>query len=179
MSLLLFVITASVLALEGAMISALVFGSKEKTRDILLGLPLASFANVLIVFAFTVLSVPLTAWSVLGAHVIMTGILILRARRLPKATPCPTTIPLKKTTLGLVFLVAASFILVAVAVYSFSHAVLLPTFQYDSATNWTMRSKLSFYDKAIAFDATEVRGMAKPQYPFLFHALQAQLHKLF
>jgi hypothetical protein len=51
-------------------------------------------------------------------------------------------------------------------------AVLLPTFQYDSATNWTMRSKISFVDQKMAFDSTEERGMAKPQYPFLFHTLQ-------
>ena len=59
-----------------------------------------------------------------------------------------------------------------VMIYSAVHAVYLPTFQYDSATNWTMRSKVSFEDKAIAFDPTEDRGVAKPQYPFLYHSLQ-------
>ncbi len=68
-------------------------------------------------------------------------------------------------------------LIAATGIYSFAHAVLLPTFQYDSATNWTMRSEISFYDQAIAFDTNEERGMAKPQYPFLFHALQITVNQ--
>jgi hypothetical protein len=56
--------------------------------------------------------------------------------------------------------------------FSFSHAIILPTYHIDSLTNWTMRSKVSFYDHAIAFDASEIRGVAKPHYPFLFHSFQ-------
>lgn len=56
--------------------------------------------------------------------------------------------------------------------FSFSHAVILPTYQIDSLTNWTMRSKVSYYDQMLALDESEVRGVAKPQYPILFHSLQ-------
>lgn len=56
--------------------------------------------------------------------------------------------------------------------YAVVHGVVLPTYQVDSLTNWTQRSQVSFYDQAIAFDDSEDRGVAKPQYPILLHSLQ-------
>lgn len=63
-------------------------------------------------------------------------------------------------------------LLTNIFIYSAAHALLLPTFSIDSLTNWTMRAQISFVDRSLAFDRTEDRGMAKPQYPFLTHALQ-------
>lgn len=171
-----FVLITGLLVVEGAALSALIFGSRERTRDILLGLPLASFVNVLIVFLFTVTGIQLIPVTILGAHVLITLAMTYYAWKLPK-TPQTTLAPEQKTRLTKAAVIASLIILGANLVYSFSHAVMLPSFQYDSATNWTIRSKISFEDRAMAFDELETRGMAKPQYPFLFHALQITVNQ--
>ncbi len=159
------------LVAEGALVLRLIL----RTTDVLLacafGLPLAVLINVFIVFDWTILGIPLTPISILLPQVLMTAGLGFAAWK--TAVISDPTIPGGKLTRSMKALFGACCVLIAsTAIYSFAHAVMLPTFQYDSATNWTMRSQISFVDKQIAFDATEVRGMAKPQYPFLFHSLQ-------
>ena len=56
--------------------------------------------------------------------------------------------------------------------YAFTHAVSLPTFYYDSLSQWNLRARVSYEDQAIAFDSTEERGISKIQYPILLHSLQ-------
>ncbi len=143
---------------------------------IALGLPLGTFVNVCLVFAYTVTGIRLTLVTVFLGHLAIIAAIILLIYYRPlllmdleylDKQPKP---PLSRTQRTVII---TSLILIAGNVaYSAVHAVWLPTVQYDSATNWTMRSEISFMDQRIAFDPTEARGMAKPQYPFLFHALQ-------
>lgn len=171
--------TILILIFEGTAVSALLLPTGSWLLPFALSLPISALINVLLVFIWTVIGVPLHPLSLIGGHmVILVGallflkqksFLLLEQARLPH-------IPLQGTKK---ILFIASGVLIAMNVaYSFTHAVLLPSNQYDSATNWTMRSKISFYDRAIAFDKTEDRGMAKPQYPFFFHALQITANQL-
>jgi len=140
--------------------------------NIALALPLAAFLNVIITFIWTVFGIPLTPLSLLGPHLIFT-FLLTAGIRIPPKPEMNNPVPKNSLNPFHKILISVSVLTLSiVAVFSFVHAVMLPTFQYDSATNWTMRSQISFVDQHIAFDPTENRGMAKPQYPFLFHALQ-------
>lgn len=168
-----FLSTFLILLIEGAAIAALLLPSGSWLLPFLLSLPLAAFTNVLLVFAFTVAGIPLIAPTLLGGHLMLLGAtvtLIMKRPALVLDQHHPERAVLAKGQKAL--MICAVLLLAANAVYSFSHAVMLPSNQYDSATNWTMRSEISFYDHTIAFDADEERGMAKPQYPFLYHALQ-------
>ena len=143
---------------------------------ILLSLPLGAFLNVLLVFSFTVTGIPLTVVTIFMGHIIIICVLILliykRPQLLMDLERPAKNLPKKNSRVEKIVLGVSIILLAMTLVYSFVHAIMLPTAQYDSATNWTMRSEISFYDHSIAFDPTEIRGMAKPQYPFLFHALQ-------
>ncbi len=161
----------ALLILEGALLSRLILREKNTLLHLSLGLPLAALLNVFIVFDWTILGIGLTPVTLLLEHVVIT--LILAVYSWKKNKMAIVALQAEKSARGMIVLEWLCMILLAVIfTYSFIHAVLLPTFQYDSATNWTMRSEISFVDQKIAFDTDEFRGMAKPQYPFLFHALQ-------
>ncbi|MSR67443.1 hypothetical protein EXS65_01265 [Candidatus Peribacteria bacterium] len=178
MSLLFSIDITLLLLLEGALIARLILRTNRLWLLLSLGLPIAAFLNVLIVFDWTLLGVPLTPLSLLLPHAIVTGILAILACKVSVSHQKYEHLPASKGSRNENILAAFCLALIAVSfVYSFAHAVLLPTFQYDSATNWTMRSKISFEDQSIAFDTNEDRGMAKPQYPFLFHALQITVNQ--
>ncbi len=177
-SALLFIGITFLLILEGALTARLILRTNHSLLLGSLGLPISAFTNVLVVFTWTIFGVALTPLSLIGAHLIITVLLATVNRR--------TSTPYEKNELlvlpraecpllwerGRIVPIICCLLIGTTVISSFAHAVLLPTFQYDSATNWTMRSEISFVDRHIAFDPTEVRGMAKPQYPFLFHALQ-------
>jgi hypothetical protein len=171
-SALIFIGVISLLIMEGHLLTTCALGMRDKRITLSCGLAMAALSNVLLVWLFTVLRIPLIAATLLPAHVL---VMLLAYRlqwsmRSEGALPSPTLSFLSSLRSPLV-IVSTALLTVAV-IYGVSHSVLLPTFQYDSATNWTMRSEISFYDEAIAFDREETRGMAKPQYPVLFHMLQ-------
>jgi hypothetical protein len=170
MSLLIAALVTALLITEGWLIARMMLKTSQKWLQLFLALPIASLTNVLIVFVCTIVDIPLTPLSLLLPHAMIIGILTwtLHTTQIKTVAPMQSafTLPQKSA------LVLFELLIGATVVSSFAHAVLLPTFQYDSATNWTMRSQISFVDRNIAFDPTEDRGMAKPQYPFLFHALQ-------
>ncbi len=165
-----------ILLIEGTALALLLLPISTMSLAIALGLPLSALTNVLLVFLYTVTGVPLTLISITMGHLAILGALILLIYLRPQFLmdlERPVKEPKKRlSTVQKSIIIASLLIIVMNAGYSFVHAILLPTVQYDSATNWTMRSEISFVDHHIAFDADESRGMAKPQYPFLFHALQ-------
>lgn len=166
-ALLTFLGVTALLLLQGYLFARLV--TKDHDFWLLLGLalPLSALTNVLVTAIFTVASVPLVPLSLLGAHAVLAGVLFFLGRKVRVVHSSN-----QEGWHSKIASTVSIIILTCVGIYAFSHAVLLPSFQYDSATNWTMRSQISFYDERMAFDATEERGMAKPQYPYLFHALQ-------
>lgn len=169
---LIFIGVSALLLIEGTLFARLLLRSNLRL-SLALALPFGALTNVLVTFFWTITSVPLTPLSLLGTHALLTlafGIRLRRKETIPTESTPVGNFP--RTRAGTAITIICSLLLTIVAIYSFSHAILLPTFQYDSATNWTMRSQVSFVDRHIAFDPTEDRGMAKPQYPFLFHALQ-------
>lgn len=167
-----FGITA-LLLFQGSTIASILLPRGGKVLALALALPLAAFTNVLLVFLYTIAHIGLTPFTIIGGHVLITLIVGGLCFQKPQLQMKCEALPKEKLhTWDKVFISISALILAMNVIYSFSHAILLPTMQYDSATNWTMRSKISYVDQAIAFDKTEDRGMAKPQYPFLFHSLQ-------
>ena len=159
-----------ILMIEGFCIATLIARITDFKQRLALALPCAALSNVLILFLNTVIHVPLKPAVLLLEHtlVVITIFFAQKNVRLILVQPCK-----ESTTMNTK--IVRSFcrtILLISLLFSFSHAVLLPSYQIDSFTNWTMRSKISFYDHSIAFDTDESRGMAKPQYPILVHSLQ-------
>lgn len=172
MQTLLFSSIVALLILEGALISFLILKEKNLLLHLSLGLPIAAVLNVLVIFDWTLLGVDLSFGLLIGEHAIITAILAYLARKKGAITVSEYAQQGALSRASSLLEWVCMALIGATVIYSFTHAVLLPTFQYDSATNWTMRSAISFNDRRIAFDTDESRGMAKPQYPFLFHALQ-------
>ncbi len=160
------------LLLEGGFAARLILKTEDRVLLGALALPFAVFVNVLLVFVWTILGINLTPITLLLPHLLITCAFAYFAWKHPTASPeMKIKKPKGSWQTSLINAVCALYI-GSIVIYSFAHAVMLPTFQYDSATNWTMRSEISFVDQKMAFDENEDRGMAKPQYPFLFHALQ-------
>lgn len=174
MSVLLFTAALSLLLLEGWIIAGLFV--RDRSFRASLALPLAALSNVLLFFVLTILHVPLRSSFVLAGHVIVLVLLVI-ARRCSFAR-CSSNQPTSngQPRLHHRFLnVLCIILLTGTFFYSVTHAVLLPTFQYDSATNWIMRSKASFLEERIVFDNDPPHQVIrKPHYPFLLHALHLQ-----
>jgi hypothetical protein len=172
MSFLFFLIVTGLLTIEGYYASRLILRTREKLLAVALGLPIASLLNVLLVALFTIANIPLSPLSLLSSHLALTLIFLYGNKHMKEVHEVHQSPKIEIKKQSRVLISASILLLACIVAYAFVHAVMLPTFQFDSLTNWTMRSQISFYDQRIAFDATEARGMAKPQYPFLFHALQ-------
>lgn len=175
LSLLTFIGVALLLVIEGTSIALLILPRGSRRLALALSLPVAALMNVLMTFDSTILGIPLSPPFLIGEHALIALIAAIAVwkQRLWFSLPSPSGRGAGGEGARAHIATYSALILIGFnIIYSFSHAILLPSNQYDSATNWTMRSEISFYDQKIAFDADEARGMAKPQYPFLFHALQ-------
>ncbi len=164
------------LLISGTALALLLLPAATMTLAIALGLPLGALMNVLLFFVYNITNVALTPVSITLGHLTIIAMLIALIYRRPRLLmdlERPTKIQKYRLHIAqkAIMMISLAIIIMNTG-YSVIHAVFLPTVQYDSATNWTMRSKISYTDHAIAFDDNEVRGMAKPQYPFLVHALQ-------
>ncbi len=178
LSLIFFVVGTTILVLAGASVVTVILGKKSVALSIALGLPIGALLNVIVVFALTVVGIALSPLSIFLPLILITVTTSFFAVKMPKEASSADMNSAKKKSLGFLILSSVCVLIIgAVFIESFAHAVMLPTFQYDSVTNWTMRSKISFLDRHMAFDPTEDRGMAKPQYPFLFHALQITVNQ--
>lgn len=162
-----------ILGFEGFALARLIDGKLNRWIRIALAIPLASIANVFLIFVFTVLHIPLIAVTMIGGHVLMTAGLWFITR---KSKTDEDQMPNGKPKPWLLFICAP---LIAISLgFGMVHAVFLPSIAIDVFTNWTMRSEISFEDHALAFDTNETRGMAKPQYPPLLHGLQITANEL-
>ena len=174
MSFVFFLLSVGLLALCGFLCATLVLGKTLPPLRIALALPLGSLLNALHVLALTVLHIPLSPLPLFASTLFLALLLLEAVRCRPPAMiaiPSVRAPAFAKRERSAITAVASAFLCVAFA-YAAFHALVLPSAQWDSLSNWTMRSEVSFYDHAIAFDRDESRGVAKPQYPFLFHALQ-------
>lgn len=180
-ALMIFIIALAVLLIEGWCIVVLLLPEEDRMLRGLLALPAGSLGNVLITFACTAFSIPLSIWSLGIGNLLIVGACVWLQSRMQKhhhdagyTIPLdpPCALRMKKFLYGL-----CAALLLNVLVFSLVHSVVLHSYAIDSFTNWTMRSRISYEDQAIAFDPTEARGMAKPQYPFLLHALQITVNQ--
>ena len=189
------------LIVEGRLLMHLLArGNLTSLEEWSLGLPLGAFVNALLFFAFTVTGIPLTPLFVVGGHALIAIALFGLPRILPalrgaswfdastSSAQAPAhhdryqsvTLSPPKCDTSMFFpkriLIAVTFFLclslTVKLLYGFTHAILLPTYYYDSLSQWNMRSRISFGERKIAFDETQVRGISKPQYPILLHSLQ-------
>ncbi len=164
------------LLIGGAALALILLPEATLGLLISLALPLSAFQSAILVLLYTTAGIPLSFATLLIGHLLVIAGLILciyKRSSILMDLERPSSIPkISRPNIEKIILAASAILITCVGIYSFSHAVLLPTAQFDSLTNWTMRSKISFEDQRIAFDPTEVRGMAKPQYPFLLHSLQ-------
>lgn len=171
-----FLLALAVLVCEGWQIASLFLPRENAALRLCLALPLAAVSNVLLFFLFTVTSIPLSTFTVWTGHTVIS--LGLTAFTILSGIPHPRTdAPGKKIARNShswlrPLRIICLLLLTNLAAFSIAHALLLPSFSIDSFTNWTMRAKISWTDQRMAFDTDETRGMAKPQYPFLTHALQ-------
>lgn len=174
MSLLAFIVSMALPAGSGWMLARLFLRRSSALLLFSLALPVGILLNALLTYLYTFAHIsllPLTLW---GGHLaIIIALLLVSSFRFatspvrPFSYPASNTVSLPRPLSFLcLLLLSTSFLFSAV------HTLILPSFQIDSFTNWTMRSRISFEVGAVAFDPIEMRGMAKPQYPFLFHALQ-------
>ena len=167
-----FIGVSAILVHEGTLLARYIIKENGWLLPLSLSLIIAAVCNVFLITLWTMLDVSLTPTSLLVPHFLALFFLAFVTKKIQKNRKADTSFYVE-TSKKYRWLDACCITIIGVVLASsFIHAVLLPTFQYDSATNWTMRSEISFYDQRIAFDETEERGMAKPQYPFLFHALQ-------
>lgn len=164
-----------VLSTEGYLFATCVLGKTHKTLHTALALPLASLLNFFLLYKYAVLGITLRFIPFLLGHILIIGLLlcfIQYQKRFLQNGPSPiiaTTSPWIAPT----WIRGCCIILLSISfIFSAAHTFFIPTVQFDSFTNWTMRSRISYEDQAMAFDTTEQRGMAKPQYPFLMHGLQ-------
>ncbi len=175
------------LILEGWLLLGII-GLPKGLLRLILSLPLATFTNTLIIFALTLFKIPLSSFSLLGLHlIIIIGLFLFEMKRgqyTRRSTdvlsgrlgePLRTDAPVGRLYGAATALCA--ILLIITLIYSFSHSTILPTFHYDSATNWNGRAQISFYEQRIIFD--DSNGLiAKPHYPFLYHGLQITTQQL-
>ncbi len=181
---LIFFIALAILLLEGWLLAGFFIPASDKILLVTFALPLAAISNVLLFLVFTIFGIPLVPLTlVIGHGIIIAATLFLAGRTLrhhsgqaPASGLTKNPATSNQLTSNIVRIICI-LLLTNIFIFSFVHAVVLPTFSIDSFTNWTMRSKISWNDHAIAFDRDEARGMAKPQYPFLTHALQIAVNE--
>lgn len=183
LSLLLFFGVALLLSFEGKLLLRLVARNQlTRWEQWALGFPLSAFLNALLFFVLTIVGVPLTFLVVYGAHALIIVLLAFFSRKISLPAQFPITNSQSPSNFQFLifnsqfprkFLIALLLLSLTVKLfYAFSHAVFLPSYYFDTVSQWNMRARISYEDHAIAFDTDESRGMSKPQYPILLHALQ-------
>ncbi|HLC75735.1 MAG TPA: hypothetical protein VJB82_01265 [Candidatus Peribacterales bacterium] len=189
-SVFLFFGVAILLTAEGRLLCSLIAGTHlRRCEQWALGLPLGAFLNALLYFVYTVIGIPLTALTTFGGHLLIllfAGVFTMKMKMFSpdkSSTSLDSLNPkqglgfrsLEKSNLSSRFFSIFMFIFVLFITiklfYGVTHA-LLPTYYYDSVSQWTMRAKISYLDHAIAFDTNELRGISKPQYPIFLHSIQ-------
>jgi len=177
---------ALILTVEGRWLCAAVAGRwLTKAEMWALGFPLGALLNVIFFFICTVIGIPLLTPVVFFGHLVL---LLLLGSCVKKTMQPQEKCEVRnakcevncfrishfafRTCSTLRILKILLIISISIKLFYGISESLVPTYYYDSVSQWTMRSKISYEDNAIAFDQDEVRGLSKPQYPILLHSLQ-------
>lgn len=143
--------------------------------ELLLALPLAALINLVAFILLTLAQIELSALSIIISNLCCTGMFLISVQPLIKTKSTESISKDSLVKIPIILTVISVLILASSTCYAVSHA-LLPTFHYDSTTNWNMRSKVSFYEGEVVFD-TQNGLVSKPNYPFLYHALQISVNQ--
>jgi len=172
-----FIIAIGVLLLlwcEGAVLSRLLLkGRVNALMHASLGLPLAALLSALIIFGLTLANLSLKPIAILVPHgvLLLVFLALTRARKDSSSLQVPAGIRLPR-----LLKILCGLILACAITYSIVHAFVLPTFHYDSATNWNMRAKASLYQQQMIIEE-QYSFIRKPHYPILFHSWQITAHQ--
>ncbi|MBU0458701.1 glycosyltransferase family 39 protein [Patescibacteria group bacterium] len=172
-SLLIFLGITLLLIAEGWLILSLI-GIPRSYLKFFLSLPTAALPNSLIILIITLANLSLHPTTIISLHmiIIIALTIIVISKRKEQLANLPTSqLANLPPTQRFIITTTCSTLLLITFIYGFSHAVLLPTFHYDSVMNWNNRSKISFIEKQLVLtDHHEL--IAKPHYPILYHSLQ-------
>jgi hypothetical protein len=155
------------LTCEGYLLTSMILQTR---RDIVLrmclGFPLGALLNALVAFVLTLGGIPLRfpGFALLHAIiVIILGVLFFRySERAEPSEPKTHHVRIPRWLLVLCILLIA-----IISTVSIVTALTIPSFYWDTFTNWAMRSRLSF--EAGAF---MMKDVVQPQYPILLHSLE-------
>lgn len=133
---------------------------------LLLVLPIGALLNAIALLLLTKLSIPFSLLSTVLANLVLWLIFFISVKpylKLKKLNMYP------RSALGCIGIISI-IILGCTFLYGGIHT-LLPTFHYDSLTNWNIRSKVSYFRAELVFE-NHGGFIEKPYYPVLYHALQ-------
>lgn len=142
----------------------------DRNLQLVLALPVGALINTITLLVLTWLKVPYSVTSIVLANIVAMAILIISFKPYFKAKSSILKPSIATYRTPRPIHVACVVIILCTGIYALSGSVL-PTFHYDSTTNWSMRSKVSYFRAELVFD-NQNGLLEKPQYPVLFHALQ-------
>ncbi len=176
-SLLAFAAVTSLLLIEGERFLLLLCPeSLTRSERWSLAFPFAALINALLFFLFLLLHIPLTLATIIPFHLLIILIILIMARHHSKNIPTAKESPQARRHLSIFMYVLSLVFLFLIAIKfmdAMAHAVLLPTFYYDSLMEWTMRAKTSYFLHAIDMIGDTYRNATpQPQFPILLHSLQ-------
>ena len=152
--LLAFIGSSIVLTDEGASLTTLCARGVLTRREVwLLGFPVGVLVNVLIFFLCTILGWPLSPFVIYSLHAVVIIFLVLLSHCLPSAPFQSESNGNRRVMSGGIMKVLMILFVLSIAIkffYGLSHS-FLPTLYYDSFSQWTMRSQVSFFDLSLAF----------------------------
>ncbi|MBT3835003.1 hypothetical protein HOF56_02025 [Candidatus Peribacteria bacterium] len=178
-SFLLFIFSAFLLTFEGRLVVLILAGkSFRRCEQYFLGFAIGAFINALIFFLLTVSNIPINFPFVYLLHVVVISILLYVTYKNKLWFHFKSHSPIKIFESGGIRS-AKNILMIFIALsmacklfFSLGHALFVPSYYYDTLSQWNMRSRISYEDQKIAFDLNEDRGHSKPQYPILIHSLQ-------
>ena len=178
-SFILFILSALLLMYEGKLIVLILAGqSFRKCEQYFIGFMLGVFVNALIFFLCIIFSLPINFVVIYITHILIVSALVFVVNKERLWFHFKPYGSLQIFESGGVInrrnilMVLVTVSIVCKLLFSLSHALFVPSYYYDTLSQWNTRAKISYEDRQIAFDLTEVRGHSKPQYPILVHSLQ-------
>lgn len=157
---------AALLWCEGYLVAGRFFSDRaDRFIAVALAYPLGVFVQTLLFFVLAVLGLP---WSLagvgIGHAVVLAALFFSRRFGFP---PASSVDPFQPIGIDRRLFAASAVLLAVIALASIVHAATIPSFYWDTFTNWAMRSKQSFVAGEML-----LTGVVQPQYPILVHSLQ-------
>lgn len=166
-----FLLGLALLSIEGFLIGSLLLGRSAKLLRLSCSLPLGALGNAFLFYLLHIAGIPIALLGFIVGHLLIIGLLaiLLRLQLWKRTEPLPVVPDLHPhwsrlhSILFWLLLIFTGLIIIAFS----TRAIVLPTYYWDSFTNWHMRARTMLELQDILF-----HGVQKPQYPILLHGLQ-------